>query len=53
MARAGAAFQPRITIGKFQGTMAAQTPIGSRNVSRVPRALPGMVWPWNLSTAPA
>jgi hypothetical protein len=53
MARAGATFQPRMAIGKFQGVMAAQTPIGSRKVSSVPFAWPGMVCPWNLSTAPA
>ncbi len=53
MARAGAAFQLRINIGKFQGVMAAHTPIGSRKVISVPLALPGMVCPWNLSTAPA
>ena len=53
IASAGAAFQLRISIGKFQGVMAAHTPTGSRNVISVPLAFPGMVWPWNLSTAPA
>ena len=53
IAKAGAAFQLRMSIGKFHGVMAAQTPIGSRKVMRVPSAFPGMVWPWNLSTAPA
>ena len=53
MASAGASFQHRISSGKFQGVMAAHTPSGSRKVSRVPSALPGMVEPWTLSTAPA
>ena len=54
IARAGATFQPRIAIGKFQGVIAAQTPIGSRKVSSVPLRLAGdRSAPWNLSTAPA
>ena len=43
MARAGAVFQLRMSIGKFQGVMAAQTPIGSLKVIKVPSALPGIV----------
>ena len=44
-ANAGAAFQQAMGKGKFQGTMAATTPIGWRNVkSNPPRAM-GMVWP--------
>ncbi len=53
IASAGETFQLRIARGKFQGVIAAQTPIGSRNVSSVPSACEGIVWPWNLSTAPA
>ncbi len=52
-ARAGAVFQQAMGKGKFQGTIAATTPIGWRKVkSRPPRAT-GMVWPQNLEMAPA
>ena len=53
MASAGATFQHRISSGKFHGTMATLGPIGSRKVSSVPSALPGIVEPCTLSTAPA
>jgi hypothetical protein len=53
MARAGATFHAAITSGKFHGTIATQTPSGSRNVSSVPSPDAGIVWPWTLSTAPA
>ena len=44
-ARAGATFQQAIGKGKFQGTIAATTPIDWRSVkSNPPRAI-GMVWP--------
>ncbi len=39
-ASAGAIFQAAISIGKFHGTMAATTPIGSRVI--MPRALSGV-----------
>ncbi len=45
IARAGAIFQVAIANGKFQGTIRAQTPSGSRNVTLAPRAETGIVAP--------
>src|SRR5690606_40814507 len=48
-ARAGATFQEAIENGKFQGTIWAQTPTGSRRVmSTIPSPI-GVVSPENLS----
>ena len=52
-ASAGAAFQHAIGNGKFQGTMQATTPIGSRKVKSKPPRDTGIVWPQNLVIAPA
>ena len=50
-ASAGAAFLAAIAIGPFQGTIRAQTPIGSCSVRSRPVALTGIVWPVMWSTA--
>src|SRR5687767_5104488 len=52
-ARAGATFQQAIGNGKFQGTIAATTPIDCFNVKSSPPRETGMVCPKNLVTAPA
>ncbi len=52
-ASAGAIFQLAMLRGKFQGVISPTTPIGSRNVSATPSRSTGIVWPKNLSTAPA
>ena len=51
-ASAGATFQAAIVSGKFQGTMSATTPRGSRNVIAIPPAT-GMVSPSARSGAAA
>ena len=51
-ASAGATFQEAIGSGKFQGTMSATTPSGSRNVISTPPAT-GIVLPKMRSGAPA
>jgi hypothetical protein len=53
IASAGAIFHVAIANGKFQGTISAQTPSGSRNVTLAPRAETGIVAPPNLVAAPA
>ena len=52
-ASAGAIFQFAMFSGKFQGVIRPTTPIGSRKVSATPSRSTGIVWPKNLSTAPA
>ena len=52
-ANAGAAFHAAIGSGKFQGTIAATTPIGCRNVKSKPPRATGNVCPPNCETAPA
>ncbi len=52
IARAGAIFQVAMANGKFQGTISAQTPSGSRNVTLAPRADTGIVAPPNFVVAP-
>ncbi len=51
-ARAGATFHDAIASGKFQGTMSATTPSGSRKVMSTPPAT-GIVFPKSRSGAPA
>jgi hypothetical protein len=53
VARAGATFQAAMMKGKFQGTMRAQTPIGSRRVKSRPGLATGITSPKCLVTAPA
>lgn len=53
MASAGAIFQAAIISGKFHGTTAPTTPMGSRvMVARVSRSV-GATWSYSLSTASA
>ena len=49
-ARAGPSAQPRIGIGKFQGTMTPTTPSGSWKVTLMPPAT-GICWPISRSGA--
>jgi hypothetical protein len=53
MARAGATFQAVMAMGKFHGTMRAQTPSGSRKVTLMPGAATGTLWPPTLVVTPA
>ena len=52
-ASAGATFQLAMVSGKFQGTMSATTPTGSRSVKSSPGAVTGMVSPKIRVHAPA
>ena len=52
-ASAGAAFQPTMIIGKFQGMIAPTTPSGSRRVKVKNDGLTGRVSPASLVTHPA
>jgi len=52
-ASAGATFQEAIVSGKFQGTIRATTPTGSRRVKSRPGALTGIVSPKIRVAAPA
>ena len=52
-ASAGATFHEAIVNGKFQGTIKATTPTGSRSVKSSPGALTGMVSPKMRVAAPA
>ena len=52
-AKAGASFHDVINIGKFQGTIWPQTPIGSRTTKLSELAGTCMVSPWILVAMPA
>ena len=52
-ASAGPSFHEAMYIGKFQGTIAPITPIGSRKVSSRPGRPTGIVSPKTLFAAPA